>query len=97
MGGSGGFITFGGKDEQNCEGPWRDVKLRSRAFWQFPIQKLALALETSFSYLPHKRIQIGRYRSYRHQLAIADTGTALIGCPYSHFHMIGVRTDNKKI
>uniref|UniRef100_A0A915DRV3 Peptidase A1 domain-containing protein n=1 Tax=Ditylenchus dipsaci TaxID=166011 RepID=A0A915DRV3_9BILA len=72
MGGSGGIVTFGGKDQVNCDSEWNYVPLYSRSLWQIRVQEF----------------RIGNYRSWRRRFAISDTGTALLGGPHGLVNII---------
>ncbi|CAB3398830.1 unnamed protein product [Caenorhabditis bovis] len=66
-GGSGGQITYGDIDKQNCDAAINYVKLSAKTYWQFPLD--------SFS--------IGDFSESKVAQVISDTGTSWIGAPNS--------------
>uniref|UniRef100_A0A914CC11 Peptidase A1 domain-containing protein n=1 Tax=Acrobeloides nanus TaxID=290746 RepID=A0A914CC11_9BILA len=63
QGGSGGLITFGAIDSQNCDSNINYVKLSSLTYWQFSVSS----------------VQVGSYTNNKPVQAISDTGTSWIG------------------
>lgn len=66
-GGSGGLITYGDVDKQNCDATINYVPLSAQTYWQFPLD--------SFS--------IGDFSESKKAQVISDTGTSWIGAPNS--------------
>ncbi|ETN77167.1 eukaryotic aspartyl protease [Necator americanus] len=64
---SGGLITYGDFDKDNCDSEVTYVTLSSLTYWQFPMDGF----------------KIGNYSRKRKEQAISDTGTSWIGVPIS--------------
>uniref|UniRef100_A0A914CD26 Peptidase A1 domain-containing protein n=1 Tax=Acrobeloides nanus TaxID=290746 RepID=A0A914CD26_9BILA len=72
QGGSGGLITFGAIDSENCDSNINYVKLSSLTYWQFSMSS----------------VHVGSYTSNKPVQAISSTGTSWIGAPSADMNAI---------